>query len=162
SVIAHCCLAQLLRSGAVVPPGRDSACPLPGSLPPNMTKDMNSTLSPRLLTPEQVAQLLGVSPRAVRTEKEAGRLAFIKVAGKIMFRREAVDEFITANEVKECQGAVEGHASPSLPSVAATTSAGPRAVAPGSVASLRAILDRLKRPSPGSSPSGNVQPASVL
>ena len=54
---------------------------------------------PLLLTARQVAEALGITPRSVRTLHQTRRIAHIRVAGRIMFPRQAVDDFIRANTV---------------------------------------------------------------
>jgi excisionase family DNA binding protein len=48
----------------------------------------------RTLTVEEVAEVLGVRPEAVRIYARAGRLAAYKVGRRLRFRPGAVDEFL--------------------------------------------------------------------
>ena len=113
-------------------------------------------LEPRLLTTAQVARLLGVSERSVRTLRERRKITFIKVAGKVMHPRDAVDEFIVQNTVRaSCHEGAVDHTSSSGKSEVSTTFDGTRAATPECEARVRAIYRTLKSPSPNS--SGNAK-----
>jgi len=62
-----------------------------------MTSDGESTFADdRLLSPERVSRILGVTPATLAVWRSTGRypLKFVRVGRKIMYRRQAVDEFI--------------------------------------------------------------------
>lgn len=61
---------------------------------------MPSTLTgiaPALLTREEAADYLSVSISTLWRLRDDGDLPYVKIKGKILFRREDLDSFITAN-----------------------------------------------------------------
>jgi len=103
--------------------------------------------SPKLLTGKQVAEQLGLtSDRTVRSIRETGKLAFIKVAGRYMYPRDAVDQFIQDNTVMPCQDNTQGQSSnPTNVAVASSTSTMLKTDAATKKARGRAISAQLKK-----------------
>ena len=100
---------------------------------------------PRLLTAKQLASALGIGERSVRTEREAGRLGYVMVAGRYMYPREVIEQFIQQNMVYPCPDQTRDRASSLSKSEAvSTTSVGPKMDAAASKARVAAITTRLK------------------
>tara|TARA_R110000787_G_scaffold16622_47_gene51576 strand:- start:37465 stop:37848 length:384 start_codon:yes stop_codon:yes gene_type:complete len=118
---------------------------------------------PKLLTPEQVAEKMGVKPSAVQTERRKGNLQYIRVAGKIMYPREAVDLFIKNNLVMPCPAETPDlNSSRSRNATVSTTSAGPRTDDLSSEARALAICQKLNLSSENSSGKQRKQMAPVI
>lgn len=103
--------------------------------------------SPKLLTGKQVAEQLGLtSERTIRSLRETGKLAFIKVAGRYMYPCDAVDQFIQDNTVMPCQDNTQGQ-NLSLINVAVepSTSTTLKTDAATKKARGRAISEKLKK-----------------
>ena len=103
--------------------------------------------SPKLLTGKQVAEQLGLtSDRTVRSIRETGKLAYIKVAGRYMYPRDAVDQFIQDNTVMPCQDNTQGQSSnPTNVAVVSSTSTTLKTDAATKKARGRAISEKLKK-----------------
>ena len=107
----------------------------------------------QLYTEVEGADALGIKPRSLRTERLAGRIGYKRVAGKIMYRRPDLVEWMNQGE-EPCRDEIEDRTS-SLSKVAATfTSPGPKADGVGDAAQVRATSRKLKGYSKTSSPAG--------
>ncbi|MCH9011942.1 MAG: helix-turn-helix domain-containing protein [Proteobacteria bacterium] len=106
----------------------------------------------RLYTETEAAELLGIKPRSLRTERVAGRIGFKRVAGKIMYRHSDLQKWMEQGE-EPCRDQTEDRTSSISKRGAATTSPGPKTDGAGAAAQVRAISSRLKRRSKTSSPA---------
>jgi hypothetical protein len=120
--------------------------------------------TPKLLTGKQVAEQLGLtSDRSVRSIREAGQLAYIMVVGRYMYPRDAVDQFIQNNTVSPCQDQTEDqNLCRSKSAAASITSAGLKLGGAANEARVRAISERLKKPSANSSDNKPAQEDRVI
>lgn len=59
----------------------------------------------QLMRPNEVAEALACSRSEIYALKGAGKLAFVKIGGMVRFRKEDVEEFITANLVTSAEQA---------------------------------------------------------
>ena len=104
----------------------------------------------RLYSEIYAAEVMGIKPRSLRTERQAGRIGYKRVAGKVMYRES--DLIAWQNQgIAPCHDRTEDRASsPSRKragSAASTTSAGPKTAAHASVQRAKAISNELKRSS---------------
>lgn len=90
----------------------------------------------RLYTEVQAAETVGISPRSLRSERTNGRIAFKRVAGKIMYRYE--DLVAWERESERCQ-VIQAR----TPRSAKTEQA--KAVSADSIKRALAVADKLKR-----------------
>ncbi len=97
----------------------------------------------RLYTEDEAGEALGIKPRSLRTERVAGRIGYKRVAGKIMYRRRDLVEWMNQGE-EPCRDEIEDRTS--LPSRGAKTiiSLGPKTDGAGDAAQVRAISQKLK------------------
>ena len=126
----------------------------------------HETIEP-LFTEVEAAKRFRIKPRSLRTEREAGRIGYKRVAGRIMYRQS--DLVLWQQEgVTPCLGQTSGRASSVSGSAAgggpSTTSAGASTDARASVARAKAISDQLKKPLPDGSSitDGGAPPAPVV
>ena len=106
----------------------------------------------RLYTEVEAAELLGIKPRSLRTERIAGRIGYKRVAGKIMYRHSDLEHWLRQRE-KRCQDETKDRTSSMSKRVAVTTSPSPKTDGAGAAAQVRAISSRLKASSKTSSPA---------
>jgi len=57
--------------------------------------------APDLLTPKEAAHFLRISPATVHKLKGRGELKYIRMAGRIMYRREELLDFVERSERQE-------------------------------------------------------------
>ncbi len=112
---------------------------------------MNTRELDRLYTEIEAAEVLGIKPRSLRTERVAGRIGFKRVAGKIMYRHSDLQKWMEQGE-EPCRDAIEDHTSSISNRMAATAYPGPKTDAAGAAAQVRAISRKLKKRSKTSSP----------
>lgn len=64
--------------------------------------ESQSTPWPALLTPEQAAQFLQVPATTLAVWRSTGRvvLPYVKVGGRVRYRKEDIDRFLAQNEFK--------------------------------------------------------------
>jgi excisionase family DNA binding protein len=117
---------------------------------------------PMLCTAKQVAAVMGLTPQQVRSLIRDQKIAYVRVAGRRMVPRDAIEEFIIQNTVKPCHGETPERACASSKSEVAFTSSGLKAVAAGSAARALRIASELKSPSQSSSPAASDPPARVI
>src|SRR6185312_2489159 len=123
-------------------------------------------LSPLYYEPE-AAQLVGIEPRTLRSEREAGRIGYRRVAGRVMYR---IDDLTAWQEAVACPARPKDRSSGHTKSAAArSTSSGPtsRADEAGSVQRALATTARLRRSlrtgsQPASGPSTGPAPVVLL
>ena len=53
-----------------------------------------------LYTEDELAGVLGIKPRSLRTERQAGRIGFKRVAGRIMYRPADAERWLDKGEEK--------------------------------------------------------------
>ncbi|TAH68260.1 MAG: DNA-binding protein [Rhodopseudomonas palustris] len=117
---------------------------------------------PRLVTPKQAAQYLGLTEAQVRGLVNSNRIARTPIGARIMIPRDALDQFILDNTVQPCRDEIPVRASGSSKSASATTSCGPKVDAAASAQRALQIANSLKAPSPPSSTSARATPARVI
>jgi excisionase family DNA binding protein len=95
----------------------------------------------RLLTEADAAEMLAVSVRSIRTERMAGRLPWLKVAGKVRLRRSDV---LTYVESSLCLAPQREPASVTRPAARISISTGLRKESSGDAARALATCQKLK------------------
>ena len=96
-----------------------------------------------LYTEKEAAELLGIKERSLRTEREAGRLGFKKVAGKIMYRQRDLVAWLNLGE-DTCQDATQDRTSSGSRPAGATTSPTPRTDETSAARRVKSITTRLE------------------
>jgi excisionase family DNA binding protein len=104
-----------------------------------------------LLTVQEAAAELGLTPAQVRALVRAKRLAYVPIGRCLMIPREHLPHFVADNTVSPCPDAILAPTCASSQNAAATTSAGRSSIAAGSAARARQIAQKLRSPSPSSS-----------
>ena len=105
----------------------------------------------RLYTETEAGEALGIKPRSLRTERVAGRIGYKRVAGKIMYRRRDLVEWMNQGE-EPCRDEIEDRTSLPSRDARTITSPGPRTDGADGAARVRGISQRLKASSKTSSP----------
>ena len=113
---------------------------------------MNTSELDRLYTEFEAAEVLGIKPRSLRTERVARRIGFKRVAGKIMYRHSDLQKWMEQGE-EPCRDEIKDRTSCMSNRVAVTTSPSPKTDGAGAAAQVRAISSRLKASSKTSSPA---------
>lgn len=108
---------------------------------------------PQLLTDKQAARELGVTVRTIRTLREKKQIAYVRVAGRYMYPREAPAQYIQQNTVQPCHDQTKDHASASKEVGQTTTFDGQKPDAAVSAARAQRIAEKLKACSQSSSSS---------
>jgi excisionase family DNA binding protein len=113
----------------------ENAAPVPATSR-HAHKPVDSSIEPRLLSPEQAATYLGLGSRwAVRRLMVNGELQVVRLAGKLRFDREDLDRLISARKSSPAAPACHPHELEAPPRVTAVERV--TAVAPDSLAPLR-------------------------
>ena len=105
----------------------------------------------RLYTEAEAGEALGIKPRSLRTERVAGRIGYKRVAGKIMYRRRDLVEWMNQGE-EPCRDEIEDRTSLLSRGARTITSLGPRTDGADGAARVRGISQKLKGCSKTSSP----------
>ena len=106
----------------------------------------------RLYTDTEAAEVLGIKPRSLRTERSAGRIGFKRVAGKVMYRHRDLVNWMNQGE-EPCQDATEDRTSLQSKGAATSMSHGQKTDAADGEAQVRRISRTLKASSKTSSPA---------
>ncbi len=114
-----------------------------------------------LYTEKEAAELLGIKERSLRTEREAGRLGFKKVAGKVMYRQRDLDTWLDLGE-DPCPDATEDRTSSGSKPEGAIISPIPKADAASAARRVKSATTALKKRSRDSSPSSPATAARVI
>ena len=61
---------------------------------------MNPLALPKLLTPDQVTEILGISRRTLQTLCRKRKIRFVKVGGQLRFEDEDLTDFVKSNKSK--------------------------------------------------------------
>lgn len=104
-----------------------------------------------LLTEEEAAGRLGVSPGVLRTERANRRIEFVKIGSKVRYRPGAIEDYIARRAVPPCPDAIKDQGSSFSTSEAASTSSGMSADASDPAARGQAIVQLLRSPLPTTS-----------
>src|SRR6185312_1159214 len=128
--------------------------------------DRALTVDPLYYEPE-AARMVGIEPRTLRSEREAGRIAYRRVAGRVMYR---IDDLTAWQEAVACPARPKARNSDLLKNAGArSTSSGPmsRPDEAGSVQRALATTARLRRSlrtgsQPESGPSTGMAPVVLL
>jgi len=97
-----------------------------------------------LLTEVEAARKLGVAPRSLRSERTAGRITFRRVAGKIMYRADDLNQW--QENIAICHARPKAQRSAQTRSVGAHTTsitANRASGAAAAIAQAQAIKERL-------------------
>ena len=125
-----------------------------------MTEHSLAPIEP-MYSEAHAAKKVGVKPRSLRTEREAGRIKFKRVAGKIMYRHSDLVQWQIEGETL-CQDEARDLAWTLCANEAgpkqSTTSDGRKAAARASVAQAKRTSDALKSRSRVGSPSADTPP----
>ena len=105
----------------------------------------------RIYTEDEAAELVGIKPRSLRTERTAGRIGYKRVAGKIMYRHSDLEHWLKQGE-HPCRDETEDRTSLPSRDARTITSPGPRTDGADGAARVRGISQRLKASSKTSSP----------
>ena len=115
----------------------------------------------RLYTDVEAAAVFNLKTRSLRTEREAGRIGYKRVAGKIMYRGSDLIEWFNQGEAP-CRDETRDRGSPSATTGTYTTSSGPRPDEASDLRRAREISSALKKrsrdSSTGAERTGQVQP----
>ena len=65
-------------------------------------------MPPRLLTVDDAAEYLGITSRALRARQGRRQIPFLRVGGRIYFRRAQLDQWVESAQECDIDEAVEG------------------------------------------------------